>query len=421
MQPTTPARYLKLERLLDVSRLLNQAIELEPFLQTIANFACERTISEGGSVFLFEEETGLLKFVASPRSQSDMLKRVRIPLEKSVAGRAYTQDRPVIVQDARNEPLVYKDVDHILNYETRSILAVPIHYGNNVLGVLEAVNKFGDAQFTDEDITLLETLAVYAGIALFNTALMEEAVIATQDYDELEHKKNDFIAITSHELRTPLGLIMGHASFLQEITQDEQTSKQLEVIVRSANRLRDIIESLSNIDMQQTGKARIRRSTVSISAMTSEVAKSFRSAAKTKRILLNVDVPDDPLTVQADGEKLAIALGNLVENALAFTDEGGRVRLLAEKLPGFIKVSVIDNGIGIPAKDLHHVFDRFFQVESHYTRRHGGMGLGLSVAKVMVEMHGGQIWAESVEGKGSNFSFLLPTAQSKPVKTPAFE
>ncbi len=91
-----------------------------------------------------------------------------------------------------------------------------------------------------------------------------------------------------------------------------------------------------------------------------------------------------------------------------FTNQGGHVFVTGELVPGYVKVSVIDDGIGIPAKDLPHIFDRFFQVESHLTRRHGGMGLGLSVAKVMIEMHGGRIWAESMEGKGSNFTFLLP-------------
>jgi signal transduction histidine kinase len=153
----------------------------------------------------------------------------------------------------------------------------------------------------------------------------------------------------------------------------------------------------------------MRRSTVSMAGMLADVARSFQGQAKDKHILLSVDVPEDPLNVQADPEKLSIALGNLVENALTFTDEGGRVHLSGVKLPGYVKVSVLDNGIGIPARDLHRVFERFYQVESHYTRRHGGMGLGLAVAKVMVEMHGGQIWAESVEGRGSNFSFLLPT------------
>ncbi len=116
----------------------------------------------------------------------------------------------------------------------------------------------------------------------------------------------------------------------------------------------------------------------------------------------------DDLRVEVDRGKIATALSNLVKNAIMFTDENGHVFVTGELVPGYVKVSVIDDGIGIPAKDLPYIFDRFFQVESHLTRRHGGMGLGLSVAKAMVEIHGGRIWAESMEGKGSNFTFLLP-------------
>jgi signal transduction histidine kinase len=117
------------------------------------------------------------------------------------------------------------------------------------------------------------------------------------------------------------------------------------------------------------------------------------------------------LIVDADGSKVAIVLSNLVKNALTFTNKGGQVTIRAGLDSGFVKVIVEDSGVGIPSQDLPHVFERFYQVESHLTRRHGGMGLGLSVAKAMIEMHGGRIWAASVEGKGSTFTFLLPLEQ----------
>jgi signal transduction histidine kinase len=112
-------------------------------------------------------------------------------------------------------------------------------------------------------------------------------------------------------------------------------------------------------------------------------------------------------------EKISIALSNLVKNAIMFTNEGGHVFVQVEQVPGYVKISVIDDGIGIPPADLNRIFERFYQVESHLTRKHGGMGLGLSVSKVMVEMHGGKILAESVEGKGSNFTILLPMNQAQ--------
>lgn len=112
--------------------------------------------------------------------------------------------------------------------------------------------------------------------------------------------------------------------------------------------------------------------------------------------------------VACDASKIAIVLNNLVKNAIAFTNSGGHIVIVVEQIPGYVRVSVIDDGIGISAKDLPYIFERFYQAESHLTRKHGGLGLGLSVARLMVELHGGRIWAESVEGKGSNFSFILP-------------
>jgi signal transduction histidine kinase len=130
----------------------------------------------------------------------------------------------------------------------------------------------------------------------------------------------------------------------------------------------------------------------------------------------------EELLVDADGGKISIVLSNLVKNAITFTNHGGHVRIRGGLESGFVKVSVEDNGVGIPARDLPRVFERFYQVESHLTRKHGGMGLGLSVAKVMIEMHGGRIWAESKEGAGSRFIFLLPveTKNNKPAAMQPF-
>ncbi len=135
---------------------------------------------------------------------------------------------------------------------------------------------------------------------------------------------------------------------------------------------------------------------------------TFQEEAQKKGVSLRADTGQDDLLVDGDASKITIALGNLVKNAITFTNQGGHVFIVAEKIPGHVKVSVIDDGVGIPPRDLTRIFERFYQVESHLTRKHGGMGLGLSIAKVMVELHGGRIWVESVEGKGSNFTFVLP-------------
>ena len=146
-----------------------------------------------------------------------------------------------------------------------------------------------------------------------------------------------------------------------------------------------------------------------------EVIASLSDMASEQNITLTTESGGDYLLIEADEIKISMALSNLVRNSITFTDAGGHVLVKSDSLPGYVKVSVIDDGIGIPLKDLPHIFERFFQVESHLTRRHNGMGLGLSVAKVMIEIHGGRICVESLEGKGSNFTFLLP------IKTLVFE
>jgi two-component system sensor histidine kinase VicK len=154
--------------------------------------------------------------------------------------------------------------------------------------------------------------------------------------------------------------------------------------------------------------ARVRSHKVAMARIAEDVVLTFQDEARSKNITLMSEWGKSPHFIEADGVKINIALSNLVKNALQFTNRGGAVRVSVNEDSGYIKVSVSDNGIGIPAKELSKVFDRFFQVETHLTRKHGGMGLGLAVARSMIELHGGRIWVESEEGKGSTFTFLLP-------------
>ena len=172
------------------------------------------------------------------------------------------------------------------------------------------------------------------------------------------------------------------------------------MIARNANRLMKIVEDLSTVNDFDASAPSPTQKQVDIEKLILDLLAMFQEMVLKKRVNLTVDIQARNLVVEGDVEKLHLALTNLIENALIYTDKNGRVLVMAEKLAGYVKVSVIDDGIGIPAS-VPRVFDKFFQVESHLTRRHGGMGLGLAVAKAMIEMHNGQIWVDSVEGKGS--------------------
>jgi len=275
-----------------------------------------------------------------------------------------------------------------------------------VVGVLEALNKKDDAHYTEEDLTILETLGALAAQAMQNVDLMRKVRASRVQLAELERLKSDFIAITSHELRTPLGLILGHATFLRELA-DGQFDEQLDAIIRNATKLKEIVENLSDVDNFQNGSARVKGNRVSMTKIAEDVVSLFLEEAEQKNITLKLEAASQPYYLHADQVKITIALSNLVKNAIQYTEAGGNVNVKVEEDTGYIKVTVTDNGIGIPPRDLPRIFDRFYQVETHLTRRYGGMGLGLSVAKAMIELHGGRIWAES-EGRGSRFTFLLP-------------
>ena len=239
-----------------------------------------------------------------------------------------------------------------------------------------------------------------------NVNLMRKVQASKVQLAELERLKTDFVAIASHELRTPLGLILGHATYLRELSAG-QFAEQVDSIIRNATKLKEIVENLSDVDNFETGSARIKGDRVSMASIAEETIASFRAEAEQKNITLKLEPVDQPFYLHADPVKLAIALSNLLKNAIQYTEAGGIVTVKIEEDSGYIKVSVADTGIGIPARELPRIFDRFYQVETHLTRRYGGMGLGLSVAKAMIELHGGRIWAES-HGRGSTFTFLLP-------------
>lgn len=402
----------RLERLLDVTRSLSVSLNLETFLDELISAAAELTGCEVASILELDDDGEQLSFTALPWFHRELLKLVKVPLDSSVAGWVFKNSRPVIVNDISTEARHFKGADQAAKFTTRSLMAVPIIFHGETLGVLEVVNKTEQANYTEEDQLILETLASQAAMAIQNLRLVDEVKQSQEQITQLDRMKSSFIGIASHELRTPLGLILGYATFLREVIQPEYRP-QLDIVHRNAMRLKEIIDNLANMDNLQRGVASVRARTISIKRLIEEVVESFHQEAKNKRITLRFDAPQDDLLVEGDSPKISIAVGNVLSNAITFTNPGGNIDIVAGSIPDYVKVSVIDDGIGIPTKDLPHIFERFYQVESHLTRKHGGMGLGLSVSKVMVEIHGGRIWAESVEGKGSNFTFLLPTNSSQ--------
>jgi signal transduction histidine kinase len=412
-QRSQPSKVRRLERIVEISRHLSSTHDLPRLLQAIVDIASELTDSAGASILLYDHASGELRFEALPGFQDQNMKGMSVPLDSSVAGWIFTHTRPMVLQDATSDPRIYREIDKSTQFQTDSLLGVPLMVNQQPIGVIEVVNKKDKGHYTEDDLAVLETLAGQAAIAIENVRLLKKLQDANAELLRLDRMKSDFIAIASHELRTPLGLILGHSTFLKETSSTDQ-QEQLEVIIRSAMRLKEIIEDMATIAHDDEGKSRVRRAKFSINKLIDEVADKYRKTAEKQGITLESEMPKGKeIAIVADREKISLALINLVENALTFTDKGGQVGIRAEIDEGYVKVLVVDTGIGIQTEEQERIFDRFYQVESHLTRKHGGMGLGLSIAKAMVEMHNGQIWCESKEGMGSLFCFMLPVDEEK--------
>ncbi len=415
-----PARINLPVQILELMRNLSSINELELYLHSILSVAAESTNSASASLLEYDEVTKDFYFKSMLWFQGDQVRSAHVPVQGSVAGAVFLYNKPVAIDDVSKDNRHYKKIDELAGFVTKSILGVPVAYNEKTVAVLEVFNK--KEKYTEEDIFIVEVLASLAGAALHNETLEKKIQATQEEARELEQLKNEFIAIASHELRTPLGLILGHATFLKELINSPDYEEQIDTIIRNATRLKEIIENLTRVDNYETGSALLHSTKASVSRIIEDVAISFNDMAKKKNITLKTETPPgQDLLVDIDGTKIAIVLSNILKNAIAFTNENGLVIMRAEQHPDYIKVSVQDNGIGIPAKDINHIFDRFYQVESHLTRKHGGMGLGLSVSKVMIEMHGGRIWAESEEGTGSVFSFLLPVRKTQPLPQTPFK
>ncbi|HEY5902877.1 MAG TPA: GAF domain-containing sensor histidine kinase [Anaerolineales bacterium] len=401
----------QLERIQELVRGLSMTQDTAAYLQELIYAAMELISCETASLLEVDAEAHEIRFMAVPGSMNEVFRTLKVPVDRSAAGWVVRNSAPLIINDVSRDPRHFRQADSATGFQTRMLLAVPLKYHGKVIGVFEALNKAGEANYTEDDVTTLETLGALACSILENDLLERRVQNSLRETSHLDRLKSDFIAITSHELRTPLGLILGHATFLHEML-DRQYAEQVEAIIRNASKLKDIVDSLSSANNYQAGTARLRQGRVDLRQVAAEVAASFEQMAGQRGISLTTEADEGDLSVGGDATKIAIALSNLVKNALTFTNENGHVVIRIKSVPGFVQVSVADDGIGIPPADLPRIFERFFQVESHLTRRYGGMGLGLSVARSMVEMHGGRIWAESVEGQGSTFSFLLPLDHS---------
>jgi signal transduction histidine kinase/CheY-like chemotaxis protein len=292
----------------------------------------------------------------------------------------------------------------------RSYLAAPVRSGGgDLLGGL----FFGHPDpgvFHARDERLIAGLAAHAAIAVDNAHLYREAQEARTAAETASRVKDEFLATLSHELRTPLTAIVGWAYLLQrgQLSPDD-AGGAVDTIIRNANAQNQIIDQLLDVSRIVTGKLQLDLQPVEIGAVVKAAIGTVTPAADAKSVLLQLIQDPAGSSVMGDPERLQQVFWNLLSNAVKFTPKNGRVRVSVQSIGSCVEVAVADTGLGIDAVFLPHVFNRFSQRDSSSTRSVRGLGLGLAIARQLVELHGGSIQAESPgTGQGSTFTVAFP-------------
>ena len=231
---------------------------------------------------------------------------------------------------------------------------------------------------------------------------------ALEKLKELARIKSNFFANVSHELRTPLTLILAPLEELSKLQSSDEGSRQVRVIRRNAERLLGLIDDLLDLSRVDAGGLRLNLVDLDVRTIVSAVFENSEPAAKAKALDFGLELGKGDQTIWGDAHRLEIVFTNLVSNAVKFTQVGGRVRVRTRSVASGVRIEVEDNGAGIPERDLSRVFERFFQVGAGDRRREGGVGIGLALAKELVELHGGEIDVKSKEGEFTRFSVFLP-------------
>jgi signal transduction histidine kinase len=262
-------------------------------------------------------------------------------------------------------------------------------------------------------VDLLSRFAQLASIALDNARLHESLQETNAQLREALQAKEEMIQNVSHELRTPLTLIKGYAETLLGGVFGELDERQREavaIILRKAETLARLVNGL--LTLQTFSAEDLRREPVDVNDLLASLGRDWRQPAQEAQVKVEVRLADSPLRVQADADRLREVLDQLVDNALKFRGDGGLVRLEAAGAGKKVRLAVSDDGIGIPPDKLGKVFERFYQVDGSSKRRYGGAGIGLTLARTIVEAHGGQVWAESPGrlGRGTTIVIELPSA-----------
>ena len=399
----------QLRRLVELSVILNSTLDLDALLQLITATATELLDCEAASILLYDEKDKRLFFAAATGSDPEELAKIPVPIENSLAGTIFRTSQHIIINNAEQDPRHYSLVSDHIQFSVKTLLGVPMPIKDRTVGVLEALNK-REGVFDEHDASVLAVTAAHAAIAINNARLLRATQKALQKVQESDQLKRNFLALASHELRTPLNIIMGYSTVLKEDSKGD-LSDHANQVLNAARQMRSILDEMNNLAMLKSDEMTLKPQKVAMEDVLTYACEGIRDIAATRKQNLIYAFSEEAYIVNVDIDKIAQAFGNILGNAIRFSPEGTDITIGIKKEGDQVLSWVQDHGMGIPADKLQKIFEEFYQIEPPNTRHYGGLGIGLTIAKGLIEAQGGRIWAESEGvGRGSTFKVLLPMA-----------
>jgi len=385
--------------------------DVQPVLDAVAESASR--VCGASDTLIFRVHGDRMQRVAHFGSVPTVTALVRSVTDGSAVGRAIRECRSVHVSDTLADEAVREYPETAaanVAAGVRTVLAVPLIRDGIAIGAI-AIRRADVQPFTDKQIALLQTFADQAVIAIENVRLFNEIQEQSRQLEAANRHKDEFLASMSHELRTPLNAVIGFSEVLLERMFGDINDKQEEYlndILVSGRHLLSLINDILDLAKIEAGRMELDLEDFEVAQAIDNAVVLVRERATRKGLALETALGPSLGTVRADQRKIKQVLLNLLSNAVKFTPEGGRIEVRAQRLDGVLEVAVSDTGIGIDADDQEAVFEEFRQVGTDYAKKHEGTGLGLTLSRKFVELHGGNIAVKSRLGEGSTFTFTLP-------------
>ena len=402
----------ELRALGEVSQAVSSSLDLDEVLNTIVTRAVELSGADGGSIFEYEPLTAefvLRTCFGTGAELAQALASIRIRVGETFIGRAAIAGKAAQAEDLDLEP-PDPHIDELRRHGWRSMVIVPLRREQEIIGALTVRSKVPDA-VPKATVDLLETFASQSTVAITNARVFRELEDKTRQLEVVSRHKSEFLANMSHELRTPLNSVIGFSDVLLDRMFGELNERQEEYIgdIRDSGRhLLELINEILDLSKVEAGQMELDRAAVSLPELLAQGVAMVREHADGRGISLSLDVAAEVGSVLADELKLKQVVLNLLSNAAKFTPDGGSVVVTAGLAGDEVRVSVRDTGIGIAEAERERIFEAF-QRGGREARTHTqGTGLGLTLSRRIIDLHGGRLWMESELGVGSTFSFTIP-------------